>query len=152
MRPATGPAPCPIAVASGRYGVRVDEDVDAARAAFEAAVADACAADPWLRDHPVDGELARRLFAPGPLPRVTRLLERSRRCPSVGATRPTRVGAPYGSDLRHYAAAGIPTLQYGPGDVGFAHAADEHVPVADLVTCARVYALLAVRACSTSPS
>jgi acetylornithine deacetylase len=56
-------------------------------------------------------------------------------------------GAPYGSDLRLYAAAGVPTLQYGPGDVGHAHAVDEHVEVADLERTARVYALLATRLC-----
>ena len=59
------------------------------------------------------------------------------------------VGGPYGSDLRHYAAAGIPTLQYGPGDVRHAHASDEQVEVADLERCARVYALLALRRCGT---
>ena len=56
-------------------------------------------------------------------------------------------GAPYGSDLRHYAAAGVSTLQYGPGEVRFAHAVDEQVEVAEIVRCARVYALLALRRC-----
>ena len=57
-------------------------------------------------------------------------------------------GGPYGSDLRHYAAAGIPTLQYGPGDVRYAHATDEHVAVAEVLHYARAYALLAVRRCA----
>ena len=43
-------------------------------------------------------------------------------------------GAPYGSDLRLYANAGIPTLQLGPGDLATAHSADEYVPLADLST------------------
>jgi acetylornithine deacetylase len=38
-------------------------------------------------------------------------------------------------------------LQYGPGDVRYAHATDEHVELADVVACARVYALLALRMC-----
>jgi acetylornithine deacetylase len=66
-----------------------------------------------------------------------------------GSPKPDVLGAPYGSDLRHYTAAGIPTLQYGPGDVRFAHALDEHVEVSDLLRCARVYALLALRRCGT---
>jgi acetylornithine deacetylase len=66
-----------------------------------------------------------------------------------GSPAPTVLGAPYGSDLRHYAGAGIPTVQYGPGDVAHAHALDEHVEVADLVRCARVYALLALRRCGS---
>ncbi|HET6294881.1 MAG TPA: M20/M25/M40 family metallo-hydrolase, partial [Kribbella sp.] len=57
-------------------------------------------------------------------------------------------GGPYGSDLRQYAAAGIPTLQYGPGDVRYAHATDEHVALAEVLHCARAYALLAVRRCT----
>lgn len=56
-------------------------------------------------------------------------------------------GAPYGSDLRLYAAAGIPTLQYGPGDVRYAHATDEHVRLSEVLHAARAYALLAVRRC-----
>jgi acetylornithine deacetylase len=44
-----------------------------------------------------------------------------------------------------YANAGIPTLQLGPGDVAAAHGADEYVPLADLVDCARSYAVLALR-------
>jgi hypothetical protein len=41
-----------LLVAEGRLGVALDEPVDRARAALEAAVADACRADPWLREHP----------------------------------------------------------------------------------------------------
>ena len=39
-------------VAEGRYGVAVGEDVAAARRTFEAAIARAAAADPWLAVHP----------------------------------------------------------------------------------------------------
>jgi acetylornithine deacetylase len=60
---------------------------------------------------------------------------------------PLTRGGPYGSDLRHYAAAGIPTVQYGPGELQFAHASDEHVELADIFACARVYAVLIARLC-----
>ena len=43
-------------IAEGRYGVRLGEDVAVARAPFEERVAEASAADPWLRDHPVGVE------------------------------------------------------------------------------------------------
>ena len=52
-----------------------------------------------------------------------------------------------GSDLRQYAAAGIPTLHYGPGDLHLAHGPREKVPVAELVTAARALALLTLRTC-----
>ena len=39
--------------------------------------------------------------------------------------------------------AGIPTIGFGPGDERLAHAADEHVALADLASAARVYVALA---------
>jgi acetylornithine deacetylase len=135
-------------VAEGRYGVRVDETVPAAVAAFETAVKAVADADPWLRDHPVAVSWPGGRFGPGALPAGHRLLgDVSHAVQAVRGSAPPTVGAPYGSDLRHYVGAGIPTLQYGPGDVRYAHATDEHVELADVFACARVYALLALRMC-----
>ena len=50
-------------------------------------------------------------------------------------------GAPYGSDLRLYAGAGIPTLHYGPGSPRQAHGPDESVPIEELLVTARVLEL-----------
>jgi acetylornithine deacetylase len=44
-------------------------------------------------------------------------------------------------------AAGVPTLQYGPGDAALAHSTDELVPVAEVRTAARALALLALDVC-----
>ncbi|GAA1617260.1 MULTISPECIES: ArgE/DapE family deacylase [Kribbella] len=135
-------------VAEGRYGVRLGEGVAEARAAFEAAVADACAKDDWLREHPVLVSWPGGEFASGMLPDGDPLLaDTVQAVADVRGDAPAVQGAPYGSDLRQYAASGIPTLQYGPGDVRYAHAADEHVVLADVLHAARVYALLAVRRC-----
>jgi acetylornithine deacetylase len=135
-------------VAEGRYGVRVDETIRAAIDAFEAAVDEVAAADPWLCDHPVKVTWPGGKFGPGRLPARHRLLDDvADAVAAVRGTAPATLGAPYGSDLRHYADAGIPTLQYGPGDVRYAHATDEHVELADVFACARVYALLALRLC-----
>jgi acetylornithine deacetylase len=135
-------------VAEGRYGVRIDEDVATARRAFEAAVAEVCAGDPWLADHPVAVTWPGGTFAPGALPEGHRLLDDVRTAVTdAGGRDPAVVGGPYGSDLRHYAAAGVATLQYGPGAVAHAHAVDEHVVVEDVLRCARTYALLALRTC-----
>ncbi|MEJ7708086.1 MAG: ArgE/DapE family deacylase [Nocardioidaceae bacterium] len=136
-------------VASGRYGVRIDETVPDAIDAFEAAVAEACSDDPWLRDNPVSVTWPGGMFAPGLLPAGHELLDQVGQAVSdVRGVIPKSFGGSYGSDLRHYARVGIPTLQYGPGDVRYAHSVDEHVPLDDVFTCARVYALLAVRACT----
>jgi acetylornithine deacetylase len=140
-------------VAQGRYGVLPGEPLDEARAAFEAAVAAAGDEDPWLREHPVVVSWPGGAFASGALPDGHPLLEETcAAATSAGAGRPRVEGAPYGSDLRHYAAHGIPTLQYGPGSLGAAHAVDESVTARELVACARTYALLALRRCgATAP-
>jgi acetylornithine deacetylase len=139
-----------LLIAEGRYGVRLGEPVTAARQVFEQAIADACAKDDWLRDHPVKVTWPGGVFASGLLPEDDPLLEDTLQAAiDAGANAVPEVkGGPYGSDLRQYAAAGVPTLQYGPGDVRYAHATDEHVVLAEVLHCARTYALLAVRRCA----
>ena len=63
----------------------------------------------------------------------------------AGGTPLRERGAPYGSDLRLYAGAGIPTLQYGPGDVRLAHGPREMVSVPEVVTITRALILAAMR-------
>jgi acetylornithine deacetylase len=105
------------------------------------------------RDHPVAVSWPGGVFAPGSLPAGHRLLDDvNTAVRDVRSEAPRALGGPYGSDLRHYANAGIPTLQYGPGDVRHAHAVDEHVLIDDVLACARVYALLAVRYCGAGAS
>jgi len=136
-------------VAEGRYGVRPGEPVTAARGAFETAVAAACAGDDWLAEHPASVAWPGGAFASGRLPEGHRLIsDVSDAAVAAGGARPPVRGAPYGSDLRQYAAAGVPTLQYGPGEARHAHALDEQVRIADVVHCARAYAVLALRLCS----
>jgi acetylornithine deacetylase len=138
-----------LLIAEGRYGVRLGEPVAEARQAFEEAIAEACAKDAWLSDHPVQVSWPGGVFASGMLPDGDPLLDDILRAAAdAGGDHPEVKGGPYGSDLRQYAAAGIPTLQYGPGDVRFAHAVDEHVALAEVLHCARAYALLAVRRCA----
>ena len=136
-------------VAEGRYGVRIDETVADAITAFVAAVSGACESDPWLRDHPVQVTWPGGRFTPGRLAPDHPLLDLvSNEVEVRTGRRPAALGGPYGSDLRHYIAAGIPTVQYGPGDAQHAHASDEHVAVDELVTCARVYAGMILHACT----
>lgn len=137
-------------VAEGRLGVALDETVEDARADLEAAIAEVNTSDPWLRDHPVELEWWGGQFASGRLPADSDLLERVTAAHGVASGgRPLDVwAAPYGSDLRLLTGlGGIPTLQYGPGDVALAHGPDERVPIADVVTTARTLALLALDIC-----
>jgi acetylornithine deacetylase len=129
-------------VAEGRYGVRAGQAAAGAAAELRAVIAAACAADPWLREHPATVEISGGRFssaevsADHPLP--TGLADAAL---DVLGRRPPLVGVPYGADMRLLIREGAtPTVMFGPGDVRVAHAADEHVSLAEVVACARVLA------------
>jgi acetylornithine deacetylase len=136
-----------LLVAEGRLGVRLGEDPAAARAELEECVARACAADPWLSAHPAVVTWPGGQFACGRLPAGHPLRDAvaTAHADATGGPGPRERGAPYGSDLRLYAAEGIPTLQYGPGDVRLAHSAREGVSLADVTNVARALALTILR-------
>ena len=136
-------------VAEGRYGVRLGEPVDAARADFAECLAALCAGHPWLAEHPVRLTWTGGAFSSGELPPGHPLLPAVRAAVADAggpAAAPERA-VPAGTDLRLYAAAGIPTLHHGPGDLHLAHGPGEQVPIAEVLTAARAFALLAVRSC-----
>ncbi|MGY1710189.1 ArgE/DapE family deacylase [Geodermatophilus sp. SYSU D00758] len=140
-----------LLVAEGRYGVRIGEPVEVARAAFEERLGAICAADPWLAEHPVRLAWTGGAFASGTLPGGHPLLPAVRGAVTdAGGTPPPERALPAGTDLRLYAAAGVPTLHYGPGDLHLAHGPLERVPVDELVTATRALALLALRTCGVA--
>ncbi|MEU9245048.1 ArgE/DapE family deacylase [Streptomyces sp. NPDC048385] len=137
-----------LLIAEGRLGVRLGEEPADARAEVERCVAQVCAADPWLREHPATVTWPGGQFASGRLKEghPLRAVVRDACADTNGwASRPRERGAPYGSDLRLYTGAGIPTLQYGPGDVRVAHSAEERVSVAEVVAVARTLVVTALR-------
>ena len=50
-------------------------------------------------------------------------------------------------DATYFEAAGIPAVTYGPGSILTCHCFDEHVPIADVIRAAKVYAATAVQWC-----
>jgi len=139
-------------VAEGRLGVALGEPAADARAALEGAVAAACERDPWLRAHPVEVVWGGGQFASGGPSADRSLPDRVAAAARDAAARePATWAGPYGSDLRLYEAAAIPTVQFGPGDVRHAHAPDERVPVAELLGCTRTLALTILRTCAATP-
>jgi acetylornithine deacetylase len=137
-----------LLVAEGRLGVALHESTDDARAALEDCVAQACAAHPFLRSHPVTVQWWGGQFAPGRCddPQLVDLVQRAHRAAAPDA-RPQEVyGAPYGSDLR-LLAPHLPTLQYGPGDTREAHAPDESVWADDVRRATRALALMYLEHC-----
>lgn len=136
-------------VAEGRYGVMPGESFADAKGAFEQAVAAAAATDVWLAANPPTVTWPGGHFAAGRLPQGDPFGDQvGSAVVAAGQPLPALIGAPYGSDLRQYAAVGIPTVQYGPGDIADAHAVDESVAIDEVLTCARAYAELIIARCS----
>jgi acetylornithine deacetylase len=136
-----------LVVAEGRYGVRAGQVAEEAAEELRSVITAACAADPWLREHPATLTVAGGRFssveveADHPLP-----MGLAAAAESVLGRRPPFVGVPYGSDMRLLVRQGAtPTVMFGPGDVRDAHAADEHVALDEVVACARVLAAWVVR-------
>jgi acetylornithine deacetylase len=133
-------------VAEGRYGVRLGQTWRDAEADLRRCIEDAAARDPWLRDHPPSVQVtggrfsSARVDPDGPL--VNGL---GAAVEGVRGRAPARLGVPYGADMRLLIDEGAtPTVMFGPGDVAIAHAADEHVALADVADAARVLALWVV--------
>ena len=125
-------------VAEGRLGVRPDETVEQAKAVFEKTIADMCAIDPWLVKHPILVEWPGGMFAPGHTDvksNVVKIVQDAHA--AEFGTAPDIYGAPYGSDLRLLTRAGIPTVQYGPGDVTHAHSANEFVSLSETLSATK---------------
>lgn len=129
-------------VAEGRYGVRLGQTWRDAEADLRAAIADAAAADPFLRDHLPTLELTGGRFSSARVPSDHPLpVGLAAACESVTGRRPALIGVPYGADMRLLIHEGAtPTVIFGPGDVRVAHSADEWVPLDEVETCARVLA------------
>ena len=129
-------------VADGRYGVRLGQTTAEAEAELRACIAEACAADPFLRDHPATVEFVGGRFGSARVPSDHPLpVGLARAAEAVTGRRPALLGEPYGADMRLLVNEGrTPTVIFGPGDVRVAHSADEHVPLAEVEACARVLA------------
>ena len=137
-----------LLIAEGRLGVALGETPEQARADLEVAIADLCAADPWLADHPVEVEWWGGQFASGRTDPGTPFIERLGQVhEALGHGTPEVYGGPYGSDLRLLVGAGIPTVQFGPGESAAAHAPDEWVDIRDVIACAQTLAAFAVDFC-----
>lgn len=128
--------------ADGRYGVRLGQTPAEAEAELRACIAAACAADPFLAEHPATVEItggrfgSARVASDHPLPTGLGDVVRE-----LTGRAPALLGEPYGADMRLFVNVGdTPCVIFGPGDVRLAHSADEHVPLDEVLTCARVLA------------
>ena len=140
-------------VVEGRYGVKLGQTWRDAEADLRACIEAARAADPFLRDHPVEVELTGGKFSSARIPADHPLpVALADAAEATLGRRPALLGEPYGADMRLLINEGAtPTVIYGPGDVRIAHSADEFVSLADVADCARVLAAWVVRELSAAP-
>ena len=140
-------------VVEGRYGVKLGQTWRDAEADLRACIEAASAADPFLRDHPVEVELTGGKFSSARIPADDPLpVALADAAEATLGRRPALIGEPYGADMRLLVNEGAtPTVIFGPGDVRIAHSADEFVSLADVADCARVLAAWVIRELSAAP-
>jgi acetylornithine deacetylase len=138
----------------GLMGYAPEETYGEARRELEGCVARVASGDPWLREHAPRVEWlalnkeGAQISPDHPLVRLmgesfTDVMER----PAIIA------GFPAGCDLPHLIRhAGIPSLVFGPGNCTVAHSSNEHVPVHEVVSAAKILAVTVLRWCGTSQS
>jgi acetylornithine deacetylase len=127
----------------GRLGVPVGASVDDARAEFEAAVARALD----------DGEAPATITWEGGSFEPAETAAGHPWVVGVAAAfadefgRPVRpAGVPWGADMRHFAAHGIPCTMAGTGGIALAHAVDERLALTELTALARATVRVLARA------
>jgi acetylornithine deacetylase len=139
-------------VVEGRYGVKLGQTWRDAEADLRACIEAACAADPFLREHPVGLELTGGRFSSSSVPADHALpVSLAAAADATLGRRPALLGEPYGADMRLLVNEGAtPTVIFGPGDVKVAHSANEYVSLAEVADCARVLAAWVARGLSPS--
>jgi acetylornithine deacetylase len=126
----------------GRLGVPVGADPAAARAELEAVVAAA------LDDGEAPAEITWTggSFAPAETPPEHPWVELVTEAFAEETGHPVRAtGVPWGADMRHFTARGIPCTMAGTRGIELAHAVDERVELSELVAVARAMVRVALR-------
>ncbi len=144
------PSSVPDRVAlEGRMGVAPDETIQNAQAQMSRAISKLGQKDGWLAEHPVELEWFGARWLPcslDPESELVRMLVEV--VEEVRGESPAMVAAPWGTDAGLLgAAAGVPTVVFGPGVVATAHQPDEYVLLEDVMTAAEVIALMLLRWC-----
>ena len=143
-----------LLVAEGRLGVALDEDPPAPGAALEDARRRGRAGRPVAARPPADGDVAGRAVrqrpAAAPPAPAAPTWSRGAHADVTGRRRPRDAARRTAATCGCYAAAGIPTLHYGPGDVRLAHSPRESVSIDETVAVTRALVLTVLRTCGTA--
>jgi acetylornithine deacetylase len=132
-----------------RVGFLPGEDLEPFKQVVRERVAAAARRDPWLRDHPPAITFFGGQFIAAETPTDAPICEAVRAAHRVVTGRGTPTEAvTYGADMRHFIAfGGMPCVMYGAGDIRLAHAPDEYLEVEELLTAAKVVAVLLAEWC-----
>jgi len=131
--------------AEWRIGVAPGETVEEVQAAFERRLRAVVEDDEWLAEHPPTFERFSIQFEPSEIDPDEPLVRRLQGAMVDAGLDPDPVGATYGADARHYVAAGIPTVVFGPGSIHQAHFPDESIRWPEVRTATGVIADAAAR-------
>ena len=136
-------------VVEGRFGVMPGESTAVARAALDAALSKASAADAWLGEHSPTLEWFEGQFESGQTAQDAPIVQTIADCHQrMFGKAPVVQGVTYGSDLRLFTNhGGIPAVLYGPGNVLHAHTVDEFVELEEVIEATKVLALMATQWC-----
>src|SRR6056297_6200 len=111
-----------------RIGVAPGETVADVEAEFEERLAEVVADDAWLREHPPDFERFSIQFESAEIAVDEPVVEAVRAgLAATGRPDAEPRGATYGADSRHFVAAGVPAVLFGPGTIDEAHYPDETI-------------------------
>lgn len=111
-----------------RIGVLPGETVDEVETEYESALQDVVDDSEWLSAHPPDFERFTIQFEPAEIDadeKVVRDLQAAMEATGLDDTEPR--GATYGADNRHYVAANVPAVVFGPGTIEQTHFPDETI-------------------------
>ncbi len=128
-----------------RVGVAPGETVDEVEETFRERL-ERVAADSWLRDHPPRFERFSVQFEPAEIAVDEPVVEAVRAgLVATGLPDVEPRGATYGADSRHFVAAGIPAVLFGPGTIDEAHYPDETIAWGEVVRARAAIAAAAER-------
>jgi len=136
-------------VAEGRMGVLPGESTETACRALEEVIMRAASVDMWLHENPPLLEWFEGQFESAETSLTHPIIQSlSAAHGQVTGTPPPVFGVTYGSDMRLFTNhAHMAATHYGPGDVALAHAANEYVPLDEVMRATKVVAQLITQWC-----
>lgn len=136
--------------AEGRLGFMTNQTVGSIRSEFEQLLQKISEEDDWLREHPIRVEWmpmswdAFNIKGSHPLPDTLQSA-----CKDLGLD-DELTAIPYGTDIKYFLEAGIPTILYGPGTITKAHYDNEYVVIENYLNEIAALAEFIVRWCGVN--